>query len=513
MATATGPWIEPTLVFIGIIIFRFFSPSRSSSTTDQSIGLSTIAGSIGGIVAIACGWTIPTLYFLDKAYFNHLLEHPILFCATISILVVTAGLLGFCFAQLLERELIVSQKISFPIGELVNKMIYAHGQARKTLELVAGIVATSILSLVQWTTRCIPAKLTLIPGMGWRALQVPAICLRFDLLPLFLSIGFVTGHVIALPLLFGLCSKIAIIDTLHRVQFAHLSPESFILAFVAGMVIQGALTSIIEIPKLLLSASANIKRLLNSYKQSSGTSSSMPLSAIATLLAPLILSAGVLYYCKFAILAQLYLIVFTLVCTYQVIIIAGKTGLAPFPRYATFVLIPGMFLFNFNPLQITVVSAFVEICAGVAVDLLFGKRMAQLANIPSGRASRFQLMGLLASAASIGLVFYVLITHFGLGSAELFAQRAQARALLVQNQDFDLMVMVLGGLFGFALRWFKVNYLLVLGGLLMPAELSVSLIMGGLLAYAIPSREDYYPFWSGVFAASSLWMVIKAIIS
>ena len=49
---------------------------------------------------------------------------------------------------------------------------------------------------------------------------------------------------------------------------------------------------------------------------------------------------GFLCYTQFSLFSQLYLLAFTILCTYQMLIIAGKLGIAPLGRFATFVLLP-----------------------------------------------------------------------------------------------------------------------------------------------------------------------------
>lgn len=101
---------------------------------------------------------------------------------------------------------------------------------------------------------------------------------------------------------------------------------------------------------------------------------------------------------------------------------------------------------------------------------------------------------------------------FGLGSEQLFAQRAQARALLINIRVFDLTVLIIGCLFGWLLKKIKMNPMLVLGGILMPINYSLSLILGGLLALCVKNREDWEPFWSGIFAANSIAELIKTLL-
>ena len=76
MATPIGPWIAPTLVLFASVIFKLIYSNKSSG---KNIVLATATGSIGGILAVACGFSFPTLYFLDKSLFNSWLASPVFF--------------------------------------------------------------------------------------------------------------------------------------------------------------------------------------------------------------------------------------------------------------------------------------------------------------------------------------------------------------------------------------------------------------------------------------------------
>jgi len=134
--------------------------------------------------------------------------------------------------------------------------------------------------------------------------------------------------------------------------------------------------------------------------------------------------------------AQIYLIVLTLIYTYQIVTIAGKIGLALLGRFATFVMVPAMFLFNVDAVQLVFIATFVEVCGGVATDILFGRKMARLSSIDQAQIKRYQYLGLVVSALSVGVIFWLLINQLHLGSSQLFAQRAQARQLLIHAKHF-----------------------------------------------------------------------------
>ncbi len=266
------------------------------------------------------------------------------------------------------------------------------------------------------------------------------------------------------------------------------------------------------VPYLLKDVSKSLVYLVKKNQQQFSFGQLLQKLPLLQLLAVFVILFVVLSSYNFSLFSQVYLLLFTLLTTHQLLVIAGKTGLAPFPRFATFVMIPGLLLFGFDPLFVTMLSTFVEVCGGVAVDLMFGRKYAALAGIEYKKITFFQVVALVATVCSIGFIFWYLISTFGLGTPELFAQRASARAALVRAFDFNLIVLALGVMFGFLLKYMHVNSALVVGGLAMPPDLSILLIGGGFTTYLVQDKEYYYPFWSGVFAASSLWMVLKAIL-
>jgi len=48
--------------------------------------------------------------------------------------------------------------------------------------------------------------------------------------------------------------------------------------------------------------------------------------------------------------------------------------------------------------------------------------------------------------------------------------------------------------------------MLVFTGIIFKVGFSLMLITGGLLTYLTKDKEAYDPFWSGMFAAGSLWI-------
>ena len=511
MATPIGPWIASTLVLLAILLFNLFT----RRVTSTALALATSAGSIGGIIATGFGFSYPALYFLDPGLFNAWMTQPIFFVSIISALAFIGGGLGIWIADWCEETLLVKEHLAFPIGQLVHRTILAmSNQMRKAYELVIGFAGTMIFCVLQdgvmRIPSVIPKSLMMVNAMKVGFINIPAV--RLDLFPLVWAIGFITGHVIAIPLAVGAVSRILFVDPLHRTSwFCHLTSVEFILAFCSGMILIGAVTSFIGLPKQMWRGIKKMKSDFDAGTMLSGNGFSRNMALEFGVL--LVLFVLFFSYFEFSWTAQIYMLVSTIICAYQIAAIAGRIGMALVGRYATFVMVPGMLLFGFNAVQLVLISTLVEVCGGVTTDVLFGRKLAQLAGIDRSLMKRYQYFGLLISSLIIGIVFWLLVSRFQLGSDQLFAQKAQGRQLLVAVRQFDPYVLLIGALFGFLLQKIKVNPALVFGGLLMPINLVVGLVLGGLCTMCTSDKEEWFPFWSGVYAANSIWMLLQAIIA
>jgi len=517
MAIPIGPWIAPTLALIGMLVFQFFSKNNSKV---KKIALATSAGSIGGILATAFGFYFPTLYFLDNSVFNSWMNSPFSFVLFIGGLGLISGWFGLWIANVMEHKFLVQENLPFPIGQLVYKTIMAQAQLHKAIELVVGFFGTTVFCFFQDGLRgfagFIPKSFLLVAPRLLYVFKIPKVSL--DIWPMLWALGFVTGHVIALPLAVGVFAKMVLVSPANLLLFPSINPFEFTLTFSSGMVLFGAVFGFISTPKSLWKAVKNIAR--GDFRGSKRDSSAAATQNLAAHLLEFVLflvpTVAFLTYFGFSFVSQFYLLLFGFVCAYQIAQIAGKIGLAFMGRFATFVMVPAMYLFGLDPTQIVVVTTFVGAAGGVATDVLFGRKLGRLANVLPRRMRWYQYFGLIISCLCLGAVFWFLINHFGLGSEEIFAYRAQNRWLLIRTlqnaRSFNFFVLSLGFLFGYALKKLKISPMLVLGGLFMPVNISLGLVLGGCVAFLVKDKERWFPFWSGVYAANSVWMLLRAIL-
>jgi hypothetical protein len=519
MAVPIGPWIASTIVFACTFVLRIIGVREDRLS--QIVSCVVIGSSIGGIVATAMGFSLPTLYFLDKQLFDTWMSHRSFFVFVVSGLAFVAGLFGFWFADVVENRLLDERNLQFPISQLIYRMISARHYVKKSREMIVGFWLSLFLCFLQdgfgVVRGCVAKSVLLVQDVVLIVYQVTIVRIdevRLDLSPLFWAIGFVTGEVIAFPLLLGAVTRFLIMDPINSLCCAQISRDVFTLAFCSGIVVSGALDAIIALPSNVFKIfNKMLKRVLIGKMGFAGVSVPfvdkffLPFFVIVVALVSAYLSLF-----KFSVLSIVYLMIFSIACIYQIVTLAGRTGMAFLGRFATFVMIPGIFIFNLNYVQAMLIAAFVELSGGVATDIIMGRKLGKLMGIDRSAMRKLQFIGLFSSCAAIGLIFFILIKQLGLGSPDLFAQRAQARALLINARSFDMYVLFAGITYGYILKRLKINPILVFGGLLMPLNTSLSLVVGGALSRICKNKDRWYPFWSGVFAASSLWIIIRSVM-
>ncbi len=533
MATPIGPWIAPTLVLIGLFLFRLL---RNSIQVTQALVLVTVAGSVGGIIATGLGFSFPAIYFLSGDLFSEWMCNPALFAGIVSGLVFVAGLYGFFLANLFEYQIIEKDKLPFPISIMIHEMVVAGAQVQKAYQLVGGFLATLIFCFLQdglfWIKGVLPKSFQLLAPVTFAGVRIPAFV--FDVWPMVWAIGFITGHMIAVPLAVGACAQVFILGPLNTWFFAALSPLESTFAFCSGMILLGLVESAIKVSSMMMQGCRWCSNWLSGLWHSDSKLSVWGFfkadnkevdrqqffgRSFEQLL--LCCSVFVFLYCVgLSFLQIVYLLASTALFSYQMVVIGAKWGIVPLGRFATFIMLPVFFLFSFDGVQAIFVATFFEIAGGLSYDVLCGRVIGRRSDVDQASIKYYQYMGLLVSGLIIGLVFWLLIKSCVLGSAELCGYKAQSRSLLVNvvlhGNGFDIYMLSFGFLFSFLLTRLKLNPTLVLGGLLMPLNLSIGLIFGGLLAevltFFVKDRRKVEPFFSGVFTANSLWMLLKALI-
>jgi len=218
------------------------------------------------------------------------------------------------------------------------------------------------------------------------------------------------------------------------------------------------------------------------------------------------------YFIKVPIFFIIYVVITTAIASYFMAILAAKTGLAYLGRFATFVMIPAMVIFNCSPITLVLLATFVEIAGGVAVDVLSGRKIISLAEFNNTNFFAAQWFGLVIASITSAVVLWLLTNSLVLGSSDLVAYKAHTRALLIEIKQFEYIPMMFGLIVGTIASWFRINTGMLLGGILMPFETAIGLIIGAVFSFLVKDNANAYPISAGIFAANSLYMIFKAIL-
>ncbi|MGA9530411.1 MAG: OPT/YSL family transporter, partial [Candidatus Babeliales bacterium] len=385
----------------------------------------------------------------------------------------------------------------------VYSMIVKGSDRDQSIKAGSGFIASFLCSIAQNGIGAfkgvIPKKYALTL---WAQLNIS---LPLYVWPMLWAVGFVAGEVLFYPLAVGLISRLGVMHMLTWWYQVDMS-DQLMLGFCSGIVVGSSLLGIIRYV-----AHCSLDRVTEQW-----TCCGAFLRASLRIASPYLFlvtgcTIGLFWYLHFSLPAQLYLMSMTCLCVIPMVSIAGKIGLAQLGRFATFVMVPAMVLFQVTPLQLVMISLYVELVTGVTVDLLCGRKLGLMLAVDMQQMRTYQLFGLVVSSLCVSVVCWFLVSHMQLGSDQLFAHRAQARALLIGASHFDVKMVSLGMVYGALLPYLSVSPMLVLGGMLMPPSISLGLMAGALISLASSQREQWYPFWLGVFSGDSLGMIVSAL--
>lgn len=504
MATMVGPWIAPTLVLLGHCLYSFIK-NKNEAQQVRDIVIMQAIGAGGGIIATGIGFAMPMLYFLDEPLFTSMLAQPWYFCGILAALCLVAGALGLWYARWDHAHFLNTSIYRFPVSELTYNVITSHTQPHLAKNFMLGSLGTVILCFLRdgfWHFKGFINKTYFFDSLS--------------ISPTLWAIGFSVGISTALPLFIGLIAKYVIVYPLanHALYlpfklFEPISSDTFSIAFCSGLIVSELL---ISLPGYVAKWRKNLTTSTISQALWVSTKTSWLKKPHFLEFCSIIFGIFLLLrFYSFPLLAQICLVLFTLFATKAICQIAGKIGMLPFGRFSTFIVVPLLLIFRLNAVQATIVCIFFDICAATASDLLFDYKIGDLCALNRKDMYTYQWIGLIVTAASIGIIFWLLFTNLHLGSEALFAQRGKAKALLLQSLHFDKYIVFCGILFGWLLKRLKISPTMVFGGLIMPTSISIGLILGGIGTKLVKKPDNLQPLCAGMLAAEALWIIITIL--
>lgn len=532
IASTMGPWIAPTIVLASILISKILCQLKFKTLTTKDIILIQGIASGGGIIATGIGFALPMIYFLDPESFHKWMNHPFYFFYLIGAICIASGSLGLCIGRILSKFFIDKNVLPYPVSHLTYN-IATTDQRKQTKCLFVGVISTLILLILRdgigpWNG-ILPKVVYLLPCLFGQELA-------FSVMPMFWAIGSTMGMTVIIPFLIGMISKYIILYPLNyhskHLPFTLFQPYNnlvLIFAFCSGILIYEVFylvprPSTIKFnqfndwigPKISFLFSILDKQKIKILYDKPNLSLMAKIIMFLEPAITLCFSFALLSYFLFSIPAQITLLIFTIIATYQICLICGEIGLLQLGRFATLVMLPMYLIFKLNFVQITISCVFFNICAATASDFLFDYRTGLMCGITKKQMHKYQILGLIISASCLGVFFWLLFTNLQIGSPELFAQRAQNNAALLQAIKFDPIIVTAGFLFAFILKSLKISPAMTFGGIIMPNSITLSLLLGSFAPMFFKNKTHLQFLSAGAFSSESIWIfacIIGKILS
>ncbi len=486
MNTQLGPWVAPVFVVVCMV---FVIPFIKSKWFYEHAIVAIASGSAGGMIGICLGLSFPSFYFLHKELFESWLAEPIKLCAVIFCFVMSASLYALFLGFFLRHYFLHEPRAKFPMSQLVYDVIFVDEQQKSHHRMVAGVgVATLWNSLM-------------LLGRSSLAVYAP----QLHMLPLLLSVGFVAGMVIALPVFVGFCIRLIVLDGVRMYTGSNLSLNSFLITFCTGMLM-------VALARMIFLAWKNRKSKKvherNQYWHKKIKEHNI-FKWYAVIVAGM---CAIFYFFGGFLIVSLYTLVAIAWLSKYMVQIISEVGIIEIDSYAWFVILPLVYMVAPTSDVVVAIAVFATLCLGLIVDFMFSYKLADLAKISYHKIIRYQLIASFCAAIAAGLFFIWFCTTWGLSSFEFVTPKAHELDSIIKFGQFDLKILIAGILCGVVVLMITSELLTVIGAILMAPFMSATLVIAGMSAHLIKKRERWYPMWFGVYAGHMLWLIIQVIL-
>ncbi len=546
---------------ISIIAVGASAAMRKKNALGQNIIIQSIGASSGVIVAGAV-FTIPGLYILQYKYPEIEVNFWQIFFSSLF-----GGFLGILFLIPFRKYFVKDMhgKLPFPEATATTEILMTgeKGGSQAKLLVVAGLIGGlfdfcfTYLKLwgEEFTSRVIPwgAELADKTKMVFK-LNVSALIFSFGYLvglrySLIICVGSFLSWLVFIPLLNEVGSIVAGPDGVNF--FASMSPEDIFRAYVRpigiGAIAMAGIIGIIKSSGVIGSAfklAVGVGAKTGDGIKVERTQKDMKMSFVMlflflTLVAVFIfLLFGVHITLVQALVALLTITIISFLFTTVAANAIAIVGSNP---------VSGMTLMTLILSSVILVAVGLKGPAGMVSSLIIGGVVCTALSMAGGfitdlkvgywlgttpvKQQSFKFLGTLVSAATVGIVIFVLNQVFGfVQTAEhpnpMVAPQANAMAAVIEplmaGSGAPWMLLAIGAVISILLNWLKISPLAFALGMFIPLQLNTPLVVGGLLSYWFNKNKNEklararnnrgILISSGFIAGAALFGVIGAVI-
>lgn len=483
--SSIGPWVGPLLVVVCMTLLMPFISKKWFS--DHAI-ITIAASSVGGMIGLCLGKTLPAFYFLQKTEFLMWLKNPVLFSAVISFFVLSAGGLGFLIVYLIKDHFINEERLLFPMSNLVHDIVSVEKYSDLHRFMWMGIAISSFWNGIIFITRSI----------------VHGLLAQIQMIPMLISIGFVAGHEITVPIVIGFLNRLLAIDLVHMYYFKYVQTTEFLIMFCLGML---SVTFVKTIIQLLMNYGLIQLFDITAIKSRMLSPLFMIIGSVVT-----VMSGVLLYMCGVSGVQASIVFCIAIPIGINVAKVVGEIGIIDIDGFVWCILLPFLYGSTVSSMHLLVIIVFVTIFLGVIVDLIFSYKLTTLSSMPYPYVLRYQTVAFFIAIVTSGFMMWLYAQNFNEDSLQLFAFDAQTFEEIINFGKINYGVLSCGILSGLIVSFTNVPILAVVGATLMSPSTSVWLVLAGATSYIVSDHKKLYPLWFGIYAAGAVWMVILAIL-
>ncbi len=480
MSTQLGPWVAP---IFSVVLMTLIIPFFNAQWIKKHAIIIISSGSVGGMIGICLGFSLPSFYFMHRSLFEYWVAHTSHFFMIVAAFVLVSASYAFLITYILKDYFLVQTHPDFPMSKLIYDVIYIDKNKNARLMMFVGLLLSGL-----WNS------LTFVS-----AFSLSSYSSFIHMIPLLSSVGFITGLHSAVPILIGLIIRVIILRAVHIYIPSNLTDHAFLITFCSGMLFSWFLAYFYEFLN---------KKPLNTHRSFLLKMSSQKWFVLWCLVTVAIVLAFFAYWDMNVLMMFLMFALLILLARYMIDIIS-VFGIIEIDTYVWFLLLMAIYFISATSLSIVALSLFSMISLGLVVNFMFSYKLADLSGIDYKVIVKYQLIAVISSACVAGFWFWYLNNIFGFGSFDLIANKAHELDAIVRYGKYNYKIFLAGFGLTVFLRRFTENVLTITGGVLMTPFVSATLIASGAVAHLIKDRQRLYPVCFGVYAGHMLWMVLS----
>lgn len=508
---------------ISIIAIGASALTKRKNALGQNVIIQSIGASSGVIVAGAI-FTIPALYILQYKYPDIEINFLQIFLAAL-----LGGILGILFLIPFRKYFVKEQhgKLPFPEAKATTEILISGEKGGKqaglliTSGLIGGVYDFLAAQFRLWsdtvTTRVIPwgAELAENTKMVFK-MSTSALVFSFGYLiglkyALIIAVGSMLSWLVFVPLFNEIGNMMAAAGGGVNI-FASMSPEAIFSGYVRNIGIGAiAMAGVIGIIK----SSAVIKKSFGlafsglsgkkNVEQPERTQKDIKMTFVLLLILFTIIAVFIFLYAGIqltlvqALVALVTLVIvsflFTTVAANAIAIVGSNpvSGMTLMTLILSSVILVGVGLEGASGMVASliiggIVCTALSMAGGFITDLKVGY---WLGSTPAKQES-FKFLGTLVSAATVGVVIYILNGAYGfvkvpgIHDDPMAAPQANAMASIIEplmqpGASVPWMLFALGAIISLLINWLGLSSLAFALGMFIPLHLNTPLIIGGLL--------------------------------